>query len=157
MHQSHPRVIGIVIGIILQVPGQSVDQRAVIITVPRMHDQSGRFIHHHQILILVHNVERNILGHHLIFVTRTVHHDRDYVQRLHLVATLHRLTVYHDESRLSCLLNAVARSIDNAVEQILVNPYERLPFVGHHPEMFVKLSLVANGFYLINIVIFYLF
>ena len=43
--------------------------------------------------------------------------DSNDIQRLHLIATLHRLAVSHNESVFGSLLNAVTRSVDNTFER----------------------------------------
>ena len=153
MNKSHVRIIRIIIGIIFHMPGKRIDQSAMIIPMSRMHYQSGRLIHHHQIGIFINDSKGNIFRDNFIFVTRTVHHHRDNIQRLYFIATFHRLAVGHNESSFGSLLNTVARSIDNTFEQIFVDSDHRLPLIYHHPEVFVKLGLVTDRFYIIQIVL----
>ena len=44
---------------ILHVPSQRIDQRAVIVSVSRMHYQPCRFIHHHYVWIFINNSKGN--------------------------------------------------------------------------------------------------
>ena len=153
MNKSHVRVIGIIIRYILHVPGQRIDQRAVIVSVSRMHDQSRRFIHNHQIRVFINDSKGNIFRNNFIFITGTVHHYRNDIQRFHFVATLHRFAISHNESVFGSLLNTVARSIDNTFEQIFVDSDHRLSLVYDHPKMFVKLGFVTDRFYIIQIIL----
>lgn len=57
VHQSHMRVIGIIIGIILHMPGYGVDKRTVIVAMTGVHHQTGRFVHYHQILVLIYYIK----------------------------------------------------------------------------------------------------
>ena len=95
VHQTDMRVVGIVIGMIFHVPGYGVHQSSVVVTVPRMHNKSGRFIHYHEVFILINNIEWDVFGNDLIFIAWTVHHNGNDVHRLYLVAAFDRLVVSH--------------------------------------------------------------
>jgi len=153
MNKSHVRVIGIVIRYILHVPSQRIDQRAVIVSVSRMHYQPCRFIHHHYVWIFINNSKGNIFRNNFVFITGAIHHHRYDIQRFHFVATLHRLAIGHNESAFGSLLNTVARSIDNTFEQIFVDPDHRLSLIYNHAEVFVKLEFVTDRFYIAQIIL----
>ena len=116
MNKPDVRVISIIIRHIFHVPGQCIHQSAVIVSVSRMYYQPCRLIHNHYILIFIYDIKRNIFRNNFIFITRTIHYHSDDIQRLHLIATLHRLAVSHNESVFGSLLNAVTRSVDNTFE-----------------------------------------
>ena len=151
--QADVRVIGIIFRNIFHVPCQRIDKRTVIVSVSRMYYQSRRLVHYHYIWIFVNDIKGDIFGNNLVLITRTVHHDGNDIERLNLVAALHRLTVSHDESIFGSLLNTVARSIDNTFEQIFVDSDHRLSLVYDHPKMFVKLGFVTDRFYIIQIIL----
>ena len=62
---------GIIEGIILQVVGQRIDQRAGIIAVPRVDDEPRRLVDDHQHLIFVDDIQGNGLGDDLKLVLGT--------------------------------------------------------------------------------------
>ena len=150
--KSDVRVVRIIIGVIFHMPGKSIDQRAMIIPVSRMHHQSGRLVDDHQIGVFINDIKGNIFRNNFIFITRTVHHHRDDIQRLHFIAAFHRFTVSHNKSVLGSFLDTVARSIDNTFEQIFVDSDHRLPFIHNHAEVFIKLGFVTDRFYIIQII-----
>ncbi len=146
------RVVRVIIGIILHVPGKGIDQCTVVIPVSRMHYQSCRFVHNHQVRVFINDSKGDILRNNFIFIARTIHHHRDDVQRLHFIATFHRFAVSHNESVFGSFLDTVARSIDNTFEQIFVDSDHRLTFVYNHTEVFVKLGFVTDRFYIIQVI-----
>ena len=137
VNQSHLRVVWIVGRYVTQMPGNGIHQRAMIISAPRMYYQSCGLVDDHQIIILVNNVQRNIFGNNIVVVAWTVHHDGQHVERLYLVAAFYRLAVCHDKPCVGRRLNTVARSVDDAFEQILVDAHRCLSFIYYYTEMFV--------------------
>ena len=60
-----------------------------------VYHQSGRFVHYHEVFILVDYIKWDIFGNDFVFITRTIHHDGDDIHRFHLVAALDRFVVSH--------------------------------------------------------------
>ena len=144
------RVIGIIIGIILHMPGYGVDKRTVIVAMTGVHHQTGRFVHYHQILVLIYYIKGDVFGDDFILIAWTVHHHSDYIHRLHLIAAFHSLAVRHHEACIGSLLDAIARGVRQAVEQILVHPASSpCPLVHHHTEVFIELRLVTHRLYVV--------
>ena len=133
--------------LLVEVVHQRIDQRAAVIAHPRVHDQSGRFVHEQQPLVLVGDVERNVLGDELHLAPRVGHHDLDAVERLDLVARLGRLAVDEDVPAVGRRLNAVARAVLHPNGQELVQPHGGLALVGRHRKVFVE----ARFFFVLRI------
>ncbi len=82
MNQSEARVAYIVIRRVAEMPRKGVDQGAAVIAVTRVYDQSGRFVHHQEVIVFIHYVERDIFGNYFEFIAGPVHHHRNHIVRL---------------------------------------------------------------------------
>ena len=140
VHQPHRRVVGVVLGVVLQVPGYGVDKGAGVIATTRMYHQSGGFVYHEQFAILVYDVERNVLRLNLVFVTRTVEQQGYHVEWFYTVVALYRFVVDVYKASLGSSLYAVARGVLQVVEQEFVHAQQLLAFVGHYAIMLVELA-----------------
>ncbi len=108
VYQSHLRVVRIVRRQIAQVPRHSVNQSSAEVSAPGMHHQSGRFVHNHKVIILIHNVERYVFRLYRGVEVRPVEHQGYHIAAAHLVVALHRTPVYIHESCIGSVLYAVA-------------------------------------------------
>ncbi len=104
-----------------------------------MHHQSGWLVYHQQVLVFIHDVERDVFRGDFHLVARTVHHHRHHIARLDAVVGFHCLAVDQYAPRLGCLLDAVARGFLHMVDQEFVYPQQLLPLVGYKPEMLVEI------------------
>ena len=104
-----------------------------------MYDQACRLIHHQQI-VLIYYIQRDIFGDNLQFPAWAIHHDRNHIQRFHPVITFHRLIVHQDATRLSRQLDAVTGSAHHTVYQELIHPEQGLPLVRYEAEMLIHLA-----------------
>lgn len=157
VYQSHLRIVRIVGGYVAQVPGDGIDQCPVVITASRMDYQSGGLVDNHQVFVFVYDIQRNVFGNDIVFVTGTVHHDRQYILRLYFVAAFYRFPVGHDKSCIRSLLDTVSRSVYNAFEQVFVNTDRRLSFVYHDAEMFVQGRRIVQGLNIFQGIVFQFF
>ena len=137
VNQSYLRVVGVIRGDITQMPGNGINQCTVIVSTPRMNNQTGRFIDNHQVIVFVYNVQRDIFRDNVVLVARTIHHDSQHIKRFYLIAAFYRFPVCHHKACICSCLNAVAGCIDNAFEQIFVDTYRCLSFIYYNSEMFV--------------------
>ena len=96
VHKTHLWVIGIEFGIILQMPCHGIDECSVCISTARMYNQACRLVHDHEVIILIDNIERDILGDNGIVVGRGVECDHNLVAWLYLVVALYNLSVDGD-------------------------------------------------------------
>ena len=110
-------------------PGYGVDKRTVIVAMTGVHHQTGRFVHYHQILVLIYYIKGDVFGDDFILIAWTVHHHSDYIHRLHLIATFHSLAVRHHEACIGSLLDAIA---------------------------FIELRLVTHRLYVVQLIIIYI-
>ena len=72
-----------------------------------MYDKACRFVYHHQFIVFIYYVERNIFRFYRSVVMRPVEHEGDYVARTHLVVALHGFVVDVYKARLSGFLYSV--------------------------------------------------
>ena len=96
VYKANLRVIGIEIGIILQMPCNGIDERAMGISAPWMHDKAGGFVDHHKGIVLIHYIKRDILGDNRVVIRRGVVCNHYLVERLYLVVALDDLAVDRD-------------------------------------------------------------
>ena len=108
VYKSYLGVVDVIFRMVFQVPRDGVEKRAVPVAEARMHHETCRLVYHHQVIVLIHDVEWNVLSRDVSIVVRTVEHHLNDVERLNLVTALHRLTVDHDEAGVGCLLHSVA-------------------------------------------------
>ena len=127
-------------------PRYGVDQRTVEIAHTGVHHQAGRLVDDHQLVVLINYVKGNVFGFYGRVVVRTVKHQRDDIARTHLVVALHRLAVHVDETRVSSLLDTVARRVLYVLRHKLVDAYRLLPPVYLHAQVFVELFYVVQLF-----------
>ena len=73
-----------------------------------MHHHARRLVDDHQLVVLIHDVKRNVLRHDARVVLRLVEHQGDYVLGAHLVVALYRRAIDVDGSSVGGLLYAVA-------------------------------------------------
>ena len=141
MDEPHLGIIRIIALQIFQVPGNSVHQRTIEITAPRMYHHPRRFVDHHQIIVFIHHLKWDILGLDGCIIVRTVEHQGDDIARANLIITLYRTTIYMDEARISRFLDTVTAGMWLMFGQILVDTDRYLSFVHFHPEMLIELII----------------
>ena len=108
-----------------------------------MYHHAGGLVDDHQLVVLIHNIKRNILGHNGVVVGRTVEHHRHHVERLDTVVTLHGTSAHMNKTGPRRLLNAVARSVGQMLHQEFVNAQQLLPLVGYQTKMLVQLPALG--------------
>lgn len=108
VYESYTRVIGVVVRIVAQVPGDGVDERAAVVAAAGVNYHTGRLVDDHEVVVFVYDVEGDVFGGDVVLVARTVHHHGDDVAGLHTVVALHGPAVHMDEASLGRLLYAVA-------------------------------------------------
>ena len=145
------RVVGIVSGIVFHVPGDGVDQSAAVVSVSGVHYQSGGFVHHHEVVVFIDDIERDVFGYDLVLVAWAIHHEGDDIHRLYLVTTLDGLAVGHDAAGFRGFLYAVSRGVRQSVEQVLVYAHHLLALVHDHAEVLVELRFVTDGFHIVQV------
>lgn len=88
---------------------QSVDKRAVIVAVSGMNNEPCGLVDDKHSVILVNYVERNRLWKHLVFIPRSVHHNRDDIERLDTIVAFYETSIDKNTACVGSLLNTVAR------------------------------------------------
>jgi len=144
VHEAYAGVVGVVVGIVAQMPGDGIDERAAIVAAAGVYDHTSRFVDDHEIVVFVYDVEGDVFGGDVILVTRAVHHHGDDVAGFHAVVALHGPAVHMDEACLSRLLYAVTRGVGQMVEEELVDTQQLLPPVHHDTEVLVERCLLVE-------------
>ncbi len=143
VHQTGTHVPLLKQGKILQMPRERIDERTAVVAVSRMHDQSGRLVEHDEVVVLMNDVERNILGDDLHLALGIGHHEGDAVERLHLVTRLHRRAVHQDVSSVGRRLHPASRTVFESHRQVFVYAEHGLTPVYRDGEMLVQLILLV--------------
>ena len=144
MHQSHLRVIGVIAHVIPQMIGNRIDQRAVKIATPRVYHHTSTLVDHENLLVLIHNVQRNILGYNSPITLRSVQHKRHHIASLHPVIALYSLAPHHNKASLSSLLDTIATRVAQVVHQKLVHTHRILPGICHYTAMLVEFLQILS-------------
>src|SRR5574344_201136 len=139
VYQTNLRIIDVILRHILQVPRNGIQHRAVPVAKAWMDHHACRFVNDHQVLILIHDIQRNLLWRNLILIMRAVQHHLNYIVRLHLVRPLHRLSIRHDKTCVCSTLNPIAARVAQVVQQETVHPQQLLLLVSHHPVVLIQL------------------
>ena len=131
MDESNLRVVRVVGGQILQVPGDGIDQRAVEIATTGMDYHACGLVDDHDFIVLIDHLEWDILWSDGRVVVRTVEHQGDDIARTHLVVTLHRpgtASLFDilgrtdmDETCVGCLLDTVAAGVRLVLGEELID------------------------------------
>ena len=108
MNQSHLGVVRVKGRHVAHVPCHGIDERAVEVASSRMHHHARRLVDDHQLVVLIHDVKRNVLRHDARVVLRLVEHQGNHVLGTYLVVALYRRAIDVDGSSVGGLLYAVA-------------------------------------------------
>lgn len=147
VHQSGAHVPFLKQRSVFKVPRQRVDERAAVVAVAGVYDESGRLVYYQQIVVFVWYVERYVFRNdfHLPF---WVGHDYgDAVERLYLVARLDRYAVHEYVAAVGCGLHPAARTVFQPDGQVFVYAQHGLSAVYGHGEVFVQVVLLLFLFF----------
>ena len=138
---------------ILQVVGERIDQRAAIISAAGVDNHSRLLIYDYQVVILIHHIERDVLGDDLHLALGVGHNQRDAIHRLHLVARLGRNAIYEDVAAVGSRLYAVARAVFHTIDQILIQAQHLLSAIDRDGEVLEHLVGTLAKLYVFNILV----
>ena len=141
MHKSNLRGVRIKLRHILHMPRHSIDKRTTEVSCTRMNHHTRLLIYNHEIIILVHHIERDVFRIYGSIVFRTREHQRHHITRTNLVVALHRLVIHMNIASLGSSLNAVARGMLHVLKEELVNSKLLLTCICHNTEMLIELSV----------------
>ena len=152
MDESNLRVVRVVSGQILQVPGDGIDQRATEIATTGMDHHACGLVDDHEIIVLIDHLEGDILGSDGRVVVRTVEHQGDDIARTHFIVALHRpgtASLFDilgrtdmDETCVGCLLDTVAAGVRLVLGEELIDANRVLPLVHLYTEVFIELTVI---------------
>ena len=138
---------------ILQVVGERIDQRAAIISAAGVDNHSRLLIYDYQVVILIHHIERDVLGDDLHLALGVGHNQRDAIHRLYLVARLGRNAIYEDVAAVGSRLYAVARAVLHTIDQILIQAQHLLSAIDRDGEVLEHLVGTLAKLYVFNILV----
>lgn len=133
-------VVCVKIGVILEMPGNGVEESAVEVAETRVNYEIRLFVDEDYILILINDVDRDVLRDDGVIGLREIKYDSDDIVGLYTVTGFDWDVVDKDVLRVGSLLNAVAGGAGHYVGKILVNAKKRLPTVNDEAEMFVEFA-----------------
>ena len=147
MDEAHGGVVGVISGVVAQVPGQGVDQRAGVVAATGVDHEAGGLVDDDDVVVLVGDVEGDVFGGYGAVITWPVEQEGDDVGGLDAVVALDGLAVHVDETLARGGLDAVARGVGQVVDEELVDAEQLLAAVGHDAEVFVELAafFVVDG------------
>ena len=100
-------LFAILIFLSLKMIGEGIDERAVVVTESRVHHHAGRLVDDDEVIVLVHDVERDVLGDNLEIAGRTGQQDGNDIVGVYAVVRLLRLPVHKDTIGFGGFLYAV--------------------------------------------------
>ena len=122
-----------------EIPRERVYKCAGIVSVSGMHHHTGPLVHNNHIIILVHNVHRNIFRNDFAITGRLCHHNGNHILGAYRIVWLYRLVVHQDVVGTERLLDFVAGDIPDACAQKTVYTQRLLSGIHLHTVMLVKL------------------
>ena len=108
MHKSYVGVIGIIVRIISQMPGNSVYQCSGVVAASGMYDHSGWLVDDQNVIVFEYDVQRNVLRYDVAFVLGPSHEDGYLVGRFDLITAFDRFAVDAYPTGFSRFLQSVA-------------------------------------------------
>ena len=121
-------------------PSNGIDEGAVEITAPRMHNHAGRLVDHHQLVILIDNLQRDILRFDGGVIMRAVEHQSNHIARAYLIITLYRISIHMNETRIGGFLDSVTARMRLMFCQKLVDAYGNLTFIYLDTEVLIQIK-----------------
>ena len=129
-------------------PGQGVDQRTGIITVPRMDDHAGGFVDDQQVVVLIDDVQGDVLRQDLIAAAPVGHHELDHIAGTDDEIGLRDLAVDAHIPLLDGRLDAVAGGLFKMRGHVFVHTHRSLAWIDAEAEMLEhSLLFVTGGFF----------
>ena len=119
----------------MQVVGEGVHQRAVVVPVSGMHHHAGGLVHHQHVVVFIDNVQGNVFRENLRAAALVRHHKLYNVARAHNVVGFYHFVVHQHVAQLDGLLHAVAGSVFLVGGNEFVYPERLLPFVYQKAEV----------------------
>ena len=107
----------------------------------RMYHQPCRFVDHHELVVLIHHIQRDVLWFNGGIIVRTVEHQRDDVTRAHLIVALDWGPVNLDEARIGSFLDTVTRRVLHMFRHVFVDTYRLLSTIHLHAHVLIELSV----------------
>ena len=159
VNQSHLGIVGVERGHVAHVPCHGVDERSAEVAGTWVHHHAHGLVDHHQVAVLVDDVQGNLLGPYGGVVFGSVEPQGDDVARPHLVVALNRSVAHKDATLLGRRLYAVAARVLHVLSQKLIDAHGGLSGVHLHLPMLIELCVVGrrlNGSQLVVLHEFYI-
>ena len=132
VHQTDIRIIHINIrATLLKVVCQGVQECMFVIAVAGMNNQSGRFVHHQQIIIFIHYIQRYRFGLYSEVVRFMAEKHLYGLPWFDLIAATDDLAAHEDLLSISRLLDTAARCTGYMLGKVFIHSHRCLAFVDH--------------------------
>ena len=152
VYQTGFGTVRIVAWIVLQMPGQSIDQCTGIVTTSRMNYHAWCFINQNHIAVLISHFNREVLRYDFILIFRTTHDNRCTFTRLNPVTAFYRTSVYAQTIGFGCGLNSGTRNSSQMFHQKFVYTHQRLSGWCRSSIMFVKQTVIFVCIFIVPII-----
>src|SRR5690606_26770806 len=140
MHQTRP-VTGIV-GQIIKMKSQGVDQRTRIIPMARMHDHTCFLIDHKEIIIFKYNIQWDVLWSEQIFIRWMLKKHTYLIKRLDLIIGFYRNVININTTVFCSCLNFITGGVLDEIHQVFINTKWGLPLFCRKSVMLIKLIII---------------
>lgn len=140
MDETYVGVVRVKAWVVLHVPGDGVEERAIEIAKAWVYYKVRLFVDEYYIFVLIDDVNRDVLWDNRVIGLREIQYDSDDIVWFDAVTGFDGYIIDKDVLRVGSLLNAVAGGAGHYVGKILVNAKKRLPTVNDEAEMFVEFA-----------------
>ena len=123
-------------------PSYGIYQCAVEVASSRMYHHACRFVYHHELIILVYDIERNILSTNGVIMSWAIEHQRYHVASTHLKVALNSLTINKDKACIGSILYSITARMRHTVGKVFVYTHRGLSWVYYYLTMFIELAVI---------------
>ena len=162
MHKPHLWIVRVEILHVFHVPSHCIDERTGKVACTWMNHHASLLVDHHQCIVLVHDIQRNVLCHNTGIMLGTVEHQGDDIIGSHLIVALYGFSVDMNKTSISSILYAVTALIGILLGEELVYTHRCLTGIHLYLPMLVKRAVASihhfrlvQQFYIVVVIIFY--
>ena len=141
VYEPHTRIIDVEFGIVSQIPGDGVEQRAVEVAHTGVYHHIGCFVDDHNIVVFEYYRERYVLRYYRVVARRRLERYYYLVEWLDAITRFYGLSVDSDKAKIRSILKSCTRDPAQQIGQIFVDTYKSLTFVYYDTVMFVQFGL----------------
>ena len=113
----------------LEMPGEGMEEGVLIVTMSGMDDESGGFVHHQQVIVLIDDIERYVLRRDGEIMRFMIEQDLYNITRFDAVVGCDRFSVRPHVTRVRSRLDTVAAGVGHVLGKVFVYAFFALPLV----------------------------